>query len=1012
MNNIARVISQSIKESKWLKIKYNNASNQNTSYWFSVKDIDVDGKILIGDSFNETKMIDEMTGVLYNCKIHFENILSAEIIKCTTSVNNDKLIKKIEENISNLEWLEFDQFSNAILDYTKACLIYDQAPYQEASTLVPNLDEDTFKNKNEITLDLLQIHSLTKGLEKISRQTKKSNYEEVELAINLCAISTSKGMFVVAYQNLVFDPSKKTLSRDKQIHFNYEFCTSESENYRHNIKRYLDIDTEYFINLFSQKREKALKLLHEALPKKENLDSKPYVMDIKRKFTINYDKEFNAIRESHEKENLSTPLKAFFGDMNTSLLGKKRHIELISIDEKLNIDQLRVMYNAIKQPITYVQGPPGTGKTHSIINLLVSALNTKQTVLVSSNNNKPIDDIFDKLRSLKYRNKDIPAPIIRLGNNDHVYEALELLKKDLKNYAKEFKHVDLKKINDKEKLSREQFKQLNEILSDYESRKELEEQLDVLSKLIEEFKDSLKVVNIQNEYDKLKKALDDLPLLTDEQAQRYVLKADYNFLMMFYYSSIHRLSRLESEAYSELYQIIQMENKEDKVKRFNKYLSDDENLDEFLQIFPIVLTTNLSAPRLGTPKIHFDLTIIDEASQCSIGGALFPIIRGERLLLVGDQNQLTPVVILNPLLNKKLLGKYQVSDVYSYIDNSIIKVMINVDIISKFILLRYHYRCAPKIIHFSNVKYYGKKLIVETVESNDRSLQFIDVKDIKKHRSNHNVSDSEANAIVMDILRKGNFNDIGIITPFRNQVENIKLLLKDNGLDSIPVGTIHTFQGDEKNVIYLSACVTPNTYKRTFNWLKNNKELINVAMTRAKKNFILVGDKDSIMKHSNKQVNDYLDLFNYVISNGSEISFSDKEKSEIINSSNFQEFNTEAERELLTTIKHLLSTGEKYFVRREVPVNLILNKFDTTELFDFGLKSKFDFVIFKKNMKEELPVLVIELNGPEHYLDEKVKARDNKKQQICETNNIKLLKINNDYARRYDYVKKQIIELL
>ena len=107
----------------------------------------------------------------------------------------------------------------------------------------------------------------------------------------------------------------------------------------------------------------------------------------------------------------TTPLNAFFGNMSKHRLGKKDDYQIVCLDNKVNISQLRVIANALKHPITYVQGPPGTGKTHSIINLLISTFFNGQTVLVSSNNNKPIDDIYAKLISLEYKKKKIPLTI-------------------------------------------------------------------------------------------------------------------------------------------------------------------------------------------------------------------------------------------------------------------------------------------------------------------------------------------------------------------------------------------------------------------------------------------------------------------------------------------------------------------------------------------------------------------------------------------------------------------------
>ena len=60
---------------------------------------------------------------------------------------------------------------------------------------------------------------------------------------------------------------------------------------------------------------------------------------------------------------------------------------------------MRVLYNAMKYPVTYVQGPPGTGKTQTIINVVLSAFYNNKTMLICSSNNKPVDGIT-RMRSL------------------------------------------------------------------------------------------------------------------------------------------------------------------------------------------------------------------------------------------------------------------------------------------------------------------------------------------------------------------------------------------------------------------------------------------------------------------------------------------------------------------------------------------------------------------------------------------------------------------------------------
>lgn len=101
---------------------------------------------------------------------------------------------------------------------------------------------------------------------------------------------------------------------------------------------------------------------------------------------------------------------------------------------------------------------------------------------------------------------------------------------------------------------------------------------------------------------------------------------------------------------------------------------------------------------------------MDEASQCNTAVSLVPILRGRNLMLVGDPQQLNPVILLNPRDNYILKQKYSVTNEYDYIENSIYKTYLACDAVSDEILLSYHYRCHEKIINFNNKKYYNRKL--------------------------------------------------------------------------------------------------------------------------------------------------------------------------------------------------------------------------------------------------------------------------------------------------------------
>ena len=77
---------------------------------------------------------------------------------------------------------------------------------------------------------------------------------------------------------------------------------------------------------------------------------------------------------------------------------------------------------------------------------------------------------------------------------------------------------------------------------------------------------------------------------------------------------------------------------------------------------------------------------------------------------------------------------------------------------------------------------------------------------------------------------------------------------------------------------------------------------------------------------------------------------------------------------------------------------------------DLFYSGRFDFVVYEKSASHEIPIFAIELDGKEHFEDEVVKERDRKKNEICREHGFELIRIENSYARRYNYVKDILIE--
>lgn len=378
---------------------------------------------------------------------------------------------------------------------------------------------------------------------------------------------------------------------------------------------------------------------------------------------------------------------------------------------------------------------------------------------------------------------------------------------------------------------------LTKLLQRHEEKIELKEREEAILKMVDSnqhlmFQTDLQGVQLAEVREKLAQIGD----ITDEEALKLVLEDEEMFKKYLYYTSAKYIQRLKEPKNQELMEIINCADEKKKVQQFNAYIRKAENLKKFQKIFPIIATTSISAHKLGEPGTYFDMVIMDEASQGNIAMSLVPIIRGRSLMLVGDPQQLSPVILLHPADNERLKKIYSVTEEYDYIKNSIYKTYLACDAVSEEILLSHHYRCNEKIIAFNNQKYYNNKLVINSQSQADTPLIF---KNIAGNTTNYkNTAPREAEEII-EFIKDNPDKSIGVITPFTNQKELIHAMLQENGMKDVPCGTVHAFQGDEKDVVLFSLALTEQTGQGTYDWLKNNKELINVATPRAKEQLVI-----------------------------------------------------------------------------------------------------------------------------------------------------------------------------
>lgn len=271
---------------------------------------------------------------------------------------------------------------------------------------------------------------------------------------------------------------------------------------------------------------------------------------------------------------------------------------------------------------------------------------------------------------------------------------------------------------------------------------------------------------------------------------------------------------------------------------------------------------------------RIDTLIVDEAGQVSteIGACSFALAK--KAIVVGDEKQIAPVWAVEKPLDKSLaiqekvisgINEFERLEKYGITasGSSIMKVACKASKYSKYgekgLFLSEHRRCYDDIIQYCNELVYRGKL--KPLRGNGKERQILPKMGyhLIESKKSKRVGTSRSNTIeAMKIARWILENEqkifqaypnialdkvIGVITPFKEQAKEIsnafKQILPNHLKDRITVGTVHTFQGGERKIIILST-----TYGREDGcfFMDHNKNMMNVAVSRAEDSFLVFGD--------------------------------------------------------------------------------------------------------------------------------------------------------------------------
>ena len=673
--------------------------------------------------------------------------------------------------------------------------------------------------------------------------------------------------------------------------------------------------------------------------------------------------------------------------------------------QDLNFSQIVSIFYGLKDRVSFVKGPPGTGKTSMVVNLVTSLFFNNKKVLITTNNNQPMKDLINKLNEIStYKDETIELPICRLSAQDKMKDTIIHMNRLYYKY----KDASVKNSILDKNSSRQQHLLKNEVdtlnlLAEYLDKKKRKNEL---LRFVETTKDKNQLFSFETIFKTSLK--DEESPIKDEQEFINHITINRNLVITFlYFNSAKYIQKLDLPKYKCLKNIIDIDlDNQDTLKKSVQdlidLLSTNEGVELLLDVFPIVLSTNISASKLGNPKPYFDYCIIDEAAQCNIAYSLISIIRGNNLVLVGDPQQLRPVITLSKIDNEELKEMYQINDIYDYLSQSIYSTMTSTSPYNKETLLNSHYRCNKKIIDFCNQRYYNKKLQILSSSNEERPLEFATVENNTTCR-NSNESFNEVKKII-EILRREELKNksIGIITPFVVQKKLIEKEIYNSDefkkLD-ITIGTIHTFQGNEKDVVIFSTAISNYTKLGAYRWIKYNKELINVAMSRAKNKFIVISNEKALetlhsrlTKNDSKDDKDEIyDLYNYIKSDGTSVVTPNALKCELLDTEAEGTLFDQQRRKDLMLILSVLRLDSR--ILENVPFKRIIGE-NIDDKFDFVVQSKYD----------KLAVQVIKASSYNHdysYIKQK-----------CLAKGYQYLSIKTNEARSYFLLKESVKDAL
>jgi len=572
-----------------------------------------------------------------------------------------------------------------------------------------------------------------------------------------------------------------------------------------------------------------------------------------------------------------------------------------------NMSQKMAVQRAMQHPVSLIQGPPGTGKTQTILNLIGNMLLLRKRVAVVSGNNSATANVLEKLKKYELdlvaaslgstQNKQAfiegqtPAavlmPTLHANQEASVRKEIHLLNKELDNaFVKKNELAAIIQQIDALRLEMAHFVKF------YEETKGR----DMMDRMFRPKLSTRKLLNAWLVSEQ------EVKLQTRDSSQRIGFLEKITLLIrfgmagraFFKFSVEERIPLLQKAYY--LRKVADMEKRrktlevslagfrfDERLERLTELsmqllkhrlaeiynnrarkifaLEDLRNRpEEFLNEYPVILSTTFSIITSLKACYLFDCVIVDEASQVDLLSGVLAMGCAEKLVIVGDPMQLPNVMTeKDEQRAKEVALKYDLPDYARFERHNLLSAVRTAFPDIPETLLREHYRCHPKIIQFCNQKFYGGELLVMTRDQGEADVLKAYMT-VEGHHARGTFNQRQIDEVTQHVLPElGSINqaDIGIVSPFRAQTARMQASL---GTKEIEIDTVHKYQGREKQVIIIT------TVSNEANEFVDNPNLLNVAVSRAQEKLRLVVSKE--MAEGNGNV---ADLVRYIRYNNCEV---------------------------------------------------------------------------------------------------------------------------------------------